>query len=57
VWAVYDGSRDRWRLGWEPGEHGQPTLQQVAAAIAADPTISPYQDQLTLDLPDQEVNP
>jgi hypothetical protein len=57
VWAVYDGSRDRWRLGWEPGEDGQPTLQQVAAAIAADPTISPYQDQLTLDLPDQEVNP
>jgi hypothetical protein len=55
VWAVYDGPRDRWRLGWEPGEHGRPTLQQVAAAIAADPTLSPYRDELTLDPPDQEV--
>jgi hypothetical protein len=41
VWAVYDGPRDRWRLGWEPGEHGQPTLQQVAAAITADPNHRP----------------
>jgi hypothetical protein len=57
VWAVYDGARDRWQLGWEPGEHGQPTLQQVAAAIAADPTIGPYRDQLTLHPPDQEVTP
>jgi hypothetical protein len=57
VWAVYDGSRDRWRLGWEPGEHSQPTLLQVAAAIAADPAIGLYRDELTLDPPDQEVNP
>ena len=55
MWAVYDGPCDRWRLGWEPGEHSQPTLQQVAAAIAADPTIGPYRDEPALDPPDQEV--
>jgi len=46
VWAVYVGGGDRWELDWLANEAGEPTVAQVAAAVAADPTVSPYRDSV-----------
>jgi hypothetical protein len=41
VWAWYHGGADRWELDWEDSASGEPTVAQVAAAIAADPEVGP----------------
>ncbi len=47
VWAIYRGSHDRWEIDWEMPD-GHPTTDEVAAAIAADPQIAQYRDDLVL---------
>lgn len=39
---------DRWELDWEPTEAGEPSIDQVTAAIAADPVVSHYRPEIEL---------
>jgi hypothetical protein len=48
VWAWYHGGADRWELDWDPTEAGEPTVEQVTAAIAADPMVSLYRGDIDL---------
>jgi DNA polymerase III epsilon subunit-like protein len=48
VWAWYHGGADRWELDWDPTEDGEPTVEQVVAAIAADPVVGQYRADIEL---------
>lgn len=47
VWAWYCGGADRWEIDWDQRD-GHPTRDEAAAAVAADPTIAQYADDLVL---------
>lgn len=47
VWAIYRGSSDRWEIDWDMTD-GHPSTQEVAAAIAEDPVVAQYRDDLVL---------
>jgi DNA polymerase III epsilon subunit-like protein len=48
VWAWYHGGADRWELDWEQTKDGEPTVEQVEAAIAADPVVGQYRADIEL---------
>jgi Exonuclease len=48
VWAWYHGGADRWEVDWEASATGEPTVAQVAAAIAADPEVAQYRPDIVV---------
>jgi hypothetical protein len=48
VWAWYHGGADRWEVDWEDSASGEPTVAQVAAAIAADPEVAQYRPDIVV---------
>jgi hypothetical protein len=48
VWAWYHGGANRWELDWEQTEDGEPTVEQVEAAIVGDPVVGQYRGGIEL---------
>lgn len=47
VWAWWDNSRDTWHIDWDTANN-KPTRKQVEKALAGDPVIAQYRDQIVL---------
>jgi len=48
VWAFYHGGADHWELDWDLTDTGEPTVDQVTAAVQANPVVAQYQADLVL---------
>jgi len=51
VWAWYDARDDTWEIDWTRNDDGEPTRDQVATALAADPPASRHRGCVELDTP------
>jgi hypothetical protein len=47
VWAFFNAAAGRWEIDWESID-GQPTREQVAEAVAADPVATQYRKHMQL---------
>jgi DNA polymerase III epsilon subunit-like protein len=49
VWALYRGSADLWEIDWERTTAGEPTRDQVTAALASHPGADRHRENIRID--------